>query len=362
MFYRKNSFLAAVLSIAFLVAVVSSMTAVFNFVNSQTSTAAQLASVGSKYLLLNKTFPSLTPAGLNPQAADTLNASVLKTCFTQKILTGTLQTSQGQFTVSIRGVNDLPGYLKTLGASINGTAAQNVSETNLGVLLAETCQIRPHDNVTVTVGDVKLTLKTAGVVKSHTQLDSELIIPLQTAHFLSGNNELSLVEFTLKSDVNPQNVLNSISAALPSNVEVVKVQQTSMFLQQSTMETLNFLALWSTTVYVVIAASAYIVSTRLIVDSTYELSILRAVGARKEPLFFWVFSFSMLTALAGSVLGLAAGLAGTQAASTGLRWIMQNLQVTTFLEPVQAGQILFFSIASSAAGCLIPAYRSIRML
>ncbi|XHH08917.1 MAG: ABC transporter permease [Candidatus Bathyarchaeia archaeon] len=357
--FRKNGAFAAVLAIALLVAIVASMTAIVNFVNSQTSQVGQLASVGNKYLLLNKNGATLSDSRLNHQIVNSLNFSDLKSCSYQKILSGSLLTSSGVFNVSIRGVDDVDAYLKTLGASLNGSVAKTKSEVNFGVLLADVCSVNPKDTVSLSVGGVELKLKVAGTVRTLTQLDSELIVPLETANALADNADLSFVEFTFKSNVNLQEALNRLSAALPSNVEVVKVQQTSMFLQQSVGETLNFLAVWSISVYFVVAATSYVVSTRLIVDSDYELAMLKAVGAKRGRVFFWVFSFSVMVALAGSVLGLAVGLVGTQVASAGLRWFWQNVQVTTFLEPVQVGQILLFSVVFSAVGCFFPAYRGV---
>ncbi len=337
------------------------MTAIVNFINYQTSQVGQLASIGNKYLLLNNS-SSLSGSSLNPETVDALNQSYVKSCFPQKTFIGCMNTGSSVFNVTVRGVDNLDAYLKTLSASLNGSIAKNPSEVNIGILLAETCNVNPQDMISVSVGGVKLCLKIVGTTRTLTQLDSELIIPLETANTLTGNDDLSFVEFTFKSGADRQNSLNSLSVVLPSYVEVVKVQQTSLFLQQSVGETLNFLAVWSMTVYLVVAATSYVVSTRLIADSDYELWMLRAIGAKRVRLFFWVFSFSVLVALAGSVLGLVAGLVGTQVASAGLRWFLQNVQVNTFLEPLQVGQILLFSAVFSAVGCLYPAYRNIHRL
>ncbi len=362
LFFRKKGASTAILAIALLIAIISSMTAIVNFINSQTTTVGQLASVGNKYLLLNKNSASLSDSTLNPQTVESLNGASLKSCFAQKILLGSIRTGSGVFSVSVRGVDDVGAYLKAQGASLNGSAANTSLESNLGVLLARVCSVNQQDLITVTVGGVKLDLKVVGIVRTLTQLDSELIVPLETANTLAGNDDLSFVEFTFKGDVNRQNALTNLSAALPSDVGVVKVQQTRQLMQQSVGETLNFLSLWSITVYLVVAASSYVVATRLIVESDYELGMLRAIGAKRSRLFFWVFTFTVLVTLVGSILGLVAGLVGTQVASAGLRWIWQSVQVTPFLEGMQVGQILLFSIVSSAVGCLYPVYKSIRCL
>ncbi len=346
---------------ALLVAIVASMTALVNFVNSQTSAVGQLANVGGKYLVVSSgNSVSLSDSRLSPETVNSLNVSVVKSCFPQKIVNASMQTVLGVFAVSVVGVKDVDAYLKAQGASLNGSVVKGQSEATLGVLLAQTCNVTAKDAVNITVGDVKLTLKVAGTVRTLTQLDSVLIVPIETANILSGNSDLSFIEFTLKTDVNRPEALNSISAALPLDVKVVKVQQTSQFMKESVGETLDFLAVWSITVYLVVAASSYVVSARLIVDLEYELGMLRAIGAKRRRLFFWVFDCSVLVAFVGSVLGIALGLAGTQVAAAGLRWFWQSIQVNTFLEPLQIGQILVFSLAFSAVGCIYPCFKGMK--
>lgn len=338
----------------------ASMTAIVNFVNSQASAVGQLASVGGKYLILSKNSASLSDSVLSPETADLLNGSDVKSCYPQKILTGKLQAASSDFEISIHGVKGIDAYLKAQGASLNGSVAKSPLEANMGVLLAQTCNITVQDKLEVTVGDLKQPLKIMGIVSTHTQLDSELVVPIETANALSQNNNVSFIEFILKDGVNRQDAINRLTQSLPPDAKVVKVQQTGQFMQQTVGETLNFLSAWSLTVYFVVAAASYVVSTRLIVDSEYELGMLGAIGAKRGWVFFWVFSFSVLVTLAGAVLGLAAGLAGTQIAAAGLRWLWQSASVITFLEPLQFGQILLFSAVFSAVGCLYPAYMGMR--
>ncbi len=336
------------------------MTAMVNFVDSQTSAVSQLASVGNKYLIINKNSPSLSGNHLNWETADAVNVSGVKSFFPQKLVEGTLEAGSGRFAVSVRGVENVADYLKFQAASVNGTAAADSSEVDVGVLLAEICSIKVQDMVAVSGGNVTLNLKVSGIIRTQTQLDSQLLAPLETAYALTQNSSLSFIEFSFKDGVNRQTALNSLSVQLPQEASVVKVQQTSQFMQRSVGETLNFLAVWSVTVYCVVAASSYVVATRLIVDSDYELAVLRSIGARKPRVFFVVFSFCVLVALAGSLLGVALGLAGTQVASAALRWLWQSVQVDTFLEPMQVGQILLFSTVFSAVGCVYPAFKSMR--
>jgi putative ABC transport system permease protein len=236
--------------------------------------------------------------------------------------------------------------------------AKNVSETDVGVLLANIASLNKNDYANITVGNASLTVKIVGVTRTQTQLDSELIVPIETADYLTGNGNLSFIEFTFKENANRQDAINHIASLLPKDVEVVKVQQTALFLQESTGETLNFLAVWSIIVYVLVSAASYVISTRLIVESEYELAMLKAIGAKRRNLFSIIFTYTMLTAVAGSVLGISLGIVGTQIASAGLRWVWQNIQVAPFLGLAQLEQILALSLLFSALGCIYPALKS----
>ncbi len=346
------------MAMALLVAVVASMNAIVNFVNSQTAAVGQLASVGDRYLVLSKS-GCLSDSQLSWETADLVKSfDEVKGVFPQKVVDGVVHAGSGVYAVTLRGVENVSAYLKAERAYVNGTVAVGLSEANLGVLLCGICSVNLHESVNVTLGDVRLNIKVVGITQTQTQLDSELIVPIETANYLAGSDSLSFVEFTFNERVDRQVALSCLSVLLPQNVEVVKVQQTGLFLAESIGETLGFLAVWSLLVYVVVAAASYVVSTRLIVDCEYELVTLQAIGAKRQRVFTMVFTYTLVTALAGAFLGLALGIAGAQVASSVLRWVWQGVQVVPFLELNQVGQILALSILFSTLGCVYPAFKS----
>lgn len=358
--FRKKSTIAAILALALLVAIVASMNTIVNFINFQTSALGQLANVGDKYLVLNKNCTSLTDSHLNRETEDAFNYSGIGSFYAQKILFGNVQTALGNYTVAILGVENLTAYLEAQSANVNGTMAKNVNEADIGELLAQTASLNKNDYANVTVGSANLTVKIVGVTKTQTQLDSELIVPIETADYLTNSSNLSFIEFTLKENANGQDAINHVAGLLPKDAEIIKVQQTAMFLQESTGETLNFLTVWSIIVYILVLAASYVISTRLIVESEYELAMLRAIGAKRRNLFSTIFTYTMLTAVVGSVLGIALGIVGTQIASSVLRLVWQNIQVTPFLELAQLEQILALTLLFSALGCIYPALKSMQ--
>jgi ABC-type antimicrobial peptide transport system permease subunit len=72
-----------------------------------------------------------------------------------------------------------------------------------------------------------------------------------------------------------------------------------------------------------------------------------------------VFTYNLLSAFVGSVLGVCVGVGGVQAASTVLRWFSQSVNVHPFLEWSQFGQVLLLSLIFSALGCLYPAIKCV---
>ncbi len=353
LFFRKKSTAATVLALTLLVAIVASMYAVVNFIGSQTSAIGQLARVGNRYLVLSENSASLSDSCISRQTENAVASDVVKNFFAQKIFNGNLQTALCNFTVTIRGVANLAAYLEVQPTSVNGTTAKKMDEANVGVLLAQIASIGKDDYVTVSVGSVSLGVKIVGVTRAQTQLDSELLVPIETADYLTGNGALSFIEFSFKENVNMQEALSQISGLLPTDFKVVKVQQTGLFLEQSTSETLNFLSVWSIAVYALVGAASYVISTRLIVESQYELIMLRAIGAKRLKVSSIIFTYTMFVVIVGSVLGIAIGVVGTQVASSVLR-VWQSINVLPFLEFTQFGQIFVLSLLFSALGCVYP--------
>jgi ABC-type lipoprotein release transport system permease subunit len=139
-------------------------------------------------------------------------------------------------------------------------------------------------------------------------------------------------------------------------LELVQAQCIRDFVQQTNLQTLSFLNAWSIAVYAAVSAASYTIATRLITESSYELTMLSALGAKKRLIFALILCYTMTVALIGSILGISLGVAGAQIASTLLRWI-KNTGISPFLDPLQAFQILLLTLFSSVLGCIYPALK-----
>jgi len=362
MLFRKGGTASAILAVALLVAILASMNSMVNHINSQAEALEGLVGVGGTHLVLNRDSSSLADSRIDAQLADRLrNDDSIKTVMPQRILAATLVTGSDTRTVSVRGVEDVSVFLKLRGAQVSGTAARLETEANVGEVLAQVISVKIGDRVRIGVGNNVLEVRIVGIVRTLAQSDSELLVPMGLANRLAGGSgEVSLIEFTIKDNADREETINRITDLLPKDVKVVQVQRLKEFVRGMNQQTITFLSLWSLTVYAVVAAASYVVATRLIAESSYELVMLRALGAKKRRLFTLVLTYTVVTALLGSILGIALGTAGTQTASTILRWIQPGVEITPFLEAEQALQTLLLTLASSILGCVYPALKPAR--
>jgi len=361
MLFRKGGTASSILAIALLVAIIASMNSIVNHINSQAEVLGGYVNVGGTFLILSRNSTSITNSKIDAELTSLLNnITDVKYTLPQRALTATLITDSGNHTILMRGIENVSSFLKLREAYVNGTSAKSEAEANVGEILARLAAIDLGDELNLTVDNTALKVKVVGVVKTLTQNDAELIVPMESVYHLTGNNsEISVIEFTLKEDVKEEAILNLIKL-LPKDVKIVKAQQPKEFMQDINSQTLTFLNLWSITVYTVVAAASYVVTTRLMGESSYELAMLRALGAKKRLLFTLVLTYIAAVTLLGSILGVALGTAGTQIASTMLRWIWTSVEVNPFLEPSQALQTLLLTLASSTLGCLYPTFRCAR--
>ena len=363
MLLRKGETASSILAIALLVAIITSTNTILNYLNLQSETLAALVNPRVTYLITSTNSTAVTDSKINANLTTKLsNLSHVKLLLPQKILTANLTTNIRSHKILVRGVEDINTFLKLRGAYLNGTAPKNWTEANVGELLARTSSINLGDEISLTFGEKSLKLKVVGIFKSHTQTDTELLLPLNTVNMLSGNNDtLSIIEFTLKEDKEGQKALHQIAQLLPEDAKIVQTQQLKTFAQQTNTQVATFLTIWSIAVYAAVAATSYIASTSLIIESTYELTTLRAIGAGKRLTLTLILAHTLTISSMGSILGIALGTAGTQITSTLLRWITQTIDITPFLKAEQALQTLVLTLVSSILGCVYPALKTTRI-
>jgi len=362
MLLRKRGVSLSILAVALPVAIIASMNSITNYIDLQAQILAGIVSPAGTYLILNSSSKALTDSKLDVELACRLSGlSYVKYVYPQKMFTANLTTRIGSCKVYVRGVGDVAGFLKMRGAYVNGTAARSWMEVNIGEILAETLSISLGDEVCLAVGGRQLRARVVGIFRSRVQSDVELLALMEAANMLTGGNDtVSFIEFSLREDVNRSEALSRIMQQLPGNVKLIQTQQLGEFMRQMNMQTASLLNVLSLAVYAVVAVSSYIISVRLIVDSSYEIAMLKALGAGRKLVFTLVATYTATIALIGSIFGVALGIVGVQVASTILRWIQPSIDITPFLKVEQATQIILLTLTSSILGCIIPALKSMR--
>lgn len=360
MLFRKKGTSSTVLAVALLVALIASTNSVVNSINSQAYALSQFARIGNAYLIISRNATSTFDSQVDAKLANLINSTGdVEYVLPQKLSEATLATSSGNYTAVIRGVDDIQAFLNVRTASVQGSVGVNETQANVGEILAKLASINATDEVSLTVGSNSLKVEVAGIVVTEAQSDTELIIPMKTADLLSGKDGVvSFIEFAPKDSNVENQVINRVSQLLPADARVVKVQQLQTFAQDMSGQTLSILNLWSFAVYAVVVATSYVVANRLVAEVSFELAMLRTLGAKRRFAFRLVLTHTSTVAFFGSILGLALGIAGAQTVSTLVNWMWPHVPITPFLEVVQVLQIILLAFVSSVIGCIYPALKS----
>jgi ABC-type lipoprotein release transport system permease subunit len=355
---HKRGTNSAILAIALLVAILASMTSVVNHVNSQTEAISRTRDIGETFFIISKNSTNISDSQVNIQIASLLSdRDAIKYVLPQKVFKATLLVNSESYAVLVRGVNTSE-FFTTRHAYVNGSIADEM-QVNVGEILARLVSINNGDEIDITINDKVIKVETAGIIQTFTQSDTELIVSMSIADLLVDHSDkVSVIEFAIENG-NDEEILY-ISELLPTNVKIVKVQQTKAFVQDVNSQTLSFLNIWSLAVYTTVAVASYVIATCLAVESSYELAMLRALGAKRIIVFKSVIIVTVAITLLGFILGLAIGVAGTQVLATIMRLTWKDISITPFLNIKQATQIALFTATSSILGCMYPAMKAMR--
>ncbi|MFQ6087015.1 MAG: hypothetical protein ACE5OV_03235, partial [Candidatus Bathyarchaeia archaeon] len=348
MLFWKKGTTSSILALALLVAILTSTASIVNDINSQTESLAKTRDIGQTFLLISKNSTSTTNSKISLELTNLLNnRSNIQLVLPQKIFKATIMASSKNYTATVRGVN-IQTFLESRHAHLNGSYA-NDTQANIGEILARLTSISKGDEISLILNSNIVKVTIAGTVKTFTQADTEIIVPMSIANLLDeDNNKMSIIEFTTKSE---QTEISQLSPLLPDDVKIVKVQQTKTFIQDTNSQTLSFLNLWSLAVYATVMAASYVIATRLTIESTYELAMLKALGAKRIIIFKSIIIVVLTITLLSFILGLAIGISGAQILATFVGWALKGIEITPFLNVEQAAHIALFTLASSILGC-----------
>ncbi len=358
MLFRKRGTASAIVTIALLVALVTAVNCLVNNINAQTNVIGQLANQGETFLITSKDASSLSDSHIDQTIINKVkNNSAISYATSQQITQATLTTSRGDFTVTLRGVDNVRAFLQNSKLRVDGLVSKE-NEANVGIILSKLASLGKNDVLNLTFNGELTQIKVVGITQTNEQSDTEITMPLSTLQAITGNsNTVSFVEFSLKDPSQAHKVLGNLTETLPPNVKVTGIRQVATFAQDINNQTVVFINAWSLTIYVVMVAASYVVASRLVNESEYEFSLLKALGAKRKITFTMILIYVLLVALVGCIVGLSLGIVGSQTAASLVRWVWGNTFLAPFLEVNQAAQILSLAFAASFIGCIYPAYK-----
>lgn len=359
--FRRKGTASTILTIALLIALLASVNSLVNNISNQTNALSKLARIGDTYLIVSQDAPSLDASRVNANLPSSLaSMDGLKYVLPQTLLTATVTSQSGNSSVTLRGVDNPKAFFNIKQVGVTGSVSINQSQVNVGIIFSKAASISVRESVWLSVGDRTLQVVVVGITEASSQEDTEIIVPMAVAHYLCAENAVSFIEFAPKDPAAADETINSITPLLSPTETIVKVQQVETFAQDINNQFVAFLNLWSFAIYTVVVAASYVVASRLITESKYELAMFRTIGAQKRATFQLVLFYTVAIAFLGSMLGLSIGIAGAQVASTAVRWVWGSMQLAPFLEAGQALQILLVALTASVAGCIYPALKSAR--
>ncbi|MEM1990059.1 MAG: ABC transporter permease, partial [Candidatus Bathyarchaeia archaeon] len=277
--FRRGDVARSIIAISLLVAILASVNSVVSFLRIQTEALAGLAHISEKYFILNGA--SLTESMLDAQLAKDLSSLPhLKNVVAEKTFWSNMKIGSISREVLVRGVSDVKGFLEARRAHVNGSAAMSINEVNMGELAARLFSVDIGEKVYLAFGAGRVEAMVTGIFRTQSELDSEIVMPMEAAFNLTGEDTISLIEFSFKEHVDVDKALKEIEEILPDGAIITQAQQTALFIQQINTQTLNFLSAWSLVVYAAVASASYVITARLVQESGYEILMLRALGAR----------------------------------------------------------------------------------
>lgn len=253
--------------------------------------------------------------------------------------------------ISLRFVDDLGSYSKLIDLRVEGRIPTSVSEVLVGVSLARLYSLRVGDRVRITFGSRSVDVSVSGLARSGSQCDYEVIASMGLARIL-GFDRLSMVEFRFKPGVRVDDALLELSRILPVDARVYGTRRIGEYVYGIGVQIARFLYVWIIPVYIVLAVSSYISSMSLISGSSYELSIIRDLGAGRSVVSLSILLYVALTSITGSILGLSIGLAGVQVASKLIVWVHPSVSLTPILNVYDALMVSALSVIVSILGSI----------
>jgi ABC-type lipoprotein release transport system permease subunit len=361
--FRKKSTASAIIAVALLIALLASVNALVNNINSQTTLIAKLANQGDSFIITSKDSTSLFDSKIPANLIESIKTNPQVSYATaQQTTEATIKTNTTTYQATVRGVSDVRAFLTNQKASINGSVSGE-NQATIGIIFAKLASVNKNDMLNLTINGKSVQLKVTAITQSNQQSDTQITISLSTLQAITQNNsEISLIHFKVKDAAKANTVIENLTQAIPTDIKITSLQQVPTFATDVNKQTATFINVWSVAIYLVVIAASYIIASRAVNDARYELYTLRTIGTKRKTTLSMITVYALTIGLIGSVIGISLGIVGTQTASTLIRWNWGNTLLNPILNVNQALEILLLALVASLVGCIYPAIKGSKII
>jgi ABC-type lipoprotein release transport system permease subunit len=208
------------------------------------------------------------------------------------------------FETFLRGAN-LSSLYSFRHVSLRGSIPKNISEANIGVLLAERLNISVNDYLIIEAEDGKHVSKVTGVLRCSCPYDEEVLVQLEEAWRLtpSLDGKVTLIEYSGELDSEQLGYLD---------LRIIPLQPATQAITNIVESTFNTIRNWALAVCVVVFASSYFASLKICVDSLDRVASLRNIGLSKKKTGLFLFYKALIASLISILAGISIGIASSQ--------------------------------------------------
>ena len=361
--FRKKSTASAIIAVALLIALLASVNALVNNINSQTALITKLANQGDSFLITSKDSTSISDSRIPANLIESIKTNPQVSYATaQQTTEATIKTNTTIYQATVRGVDDVRAFLTNQKASINGSVSGE-NQAAIGIIFAKMASVNKNDLLNLTINGKSVQLKVTAITQANQQSDTQITISLSTLQAITQNSdEISLIQFKIKDAAKANALIENLTRTLPADIKITSLQQVPTFAKDVNNQTATFINVWSIAIYLVVIAASYIIASRAVSDARYELYTLRTIGAKHKTTLILITVYALTIGLIGAVIGISLGIVGTQTASTLIRWNWGNTLLNPILNLNQALEILLLALAASLVGCIYPAIKGSKII
>jgi ABC-type lipoprotein release transport system permease subunit len=221
-------------------------------------------------------------------------------------LVGTCKVIKGveSFETFLRGAY-LSSLYKFKHVSLRGNIPKNISEVNVGVLLAERLNISVNDEILLEVDGEKHVFRVAGILRCNCPYDEEVLIQLEDVWRLMPDldGRVTLIEYSGELNSGRLEYLG---------MRVIPLQPTTQAVTGIVESTFNTIRNWALAICTVVFASSYFASLKICVDSLDRVASLRNIGLSRKKTGLFLFYKALIASLMSILVGISIGIVSSQ--------------------------------------------------